>query len=86
MQPVSEVQEKDRRGQEATTPLISKVHEKVVMSSHSDVVQNTLAEQTSFQAGRLCNFLLQWEGLTFDPVILQYVTEVQIAFEGNVML
>ena len=50
------------------------------MSSRSDVVHNMLAKQTTFQAGRLHNFLAQWEGLTSDPVILQYVTGVHIEF------
>ena len=54
------------------------------MSSRSDVVQNMLAKQTAFQAGRLRNFLTQWEGLTSDPVILQYVTGVHIEFKGDI--
>ena len=55
------------------------------MSSRSDVVQNMLDKQTSFQAGRLRNFLAQWEGLTSDPVILQYVTGVHMEFKGDIM-
>ena len=74
----------ERRGREATTPLIPKVCEKLGMSSRSDVVQNMLAKQTAFQAGRLRNFLAQWEGLTSDPVILQYVTGIQIKFKGDI--
>jgi len=66
-------------------PLIPKVCEKLVMSSCSDGVQNMLAKQTSFKAGRLHNFLAQWEGLTSDPVILQYVTGVQIEFRGDII-
>ena len=54
------------------------------MSSRSDVVQNMLAKQTAFQAGRLKQFLAQWEGLTSDPLILQYVTGVQIEFKGDI--
>ena len=71
-------------GREATTPLIPKVRDKLGMSSRNDVVQNMLAKQTTFQAGRLRNFLAQWEGLTFDPVILQYVTGVHIEFKGDI--
>ena len=52
-------------------PLIPKVCEKPSMSPHSDVVQNTLAKQTAFQAGRLRNFLAQWEGLTSDSENLE---------------
>ena len=66
-------------------PLIPKVCEKLDMSSRSDVVQNMLDKQTSFQAGRLRNFLAQWEGLTSDPVILQYVTGVHMEFKGDIM-
>jgi len=55
------------------------------MSSRSGVVQNMLAKQTSFKAGRLRNFLAQWEGLSSNSVILQYVTEVQIEFKGDIM-
>ena len=65
-------------------PLIPKVCEKLSMPSRSDVVQNMLAKQTAFQAGRLRNFLAQWEGLTSDSVILQYVTGVQIEFKGDI--
>ena len=54
------------------------------MSSRSDVVQNMLAKQIAFQAGRLRNFLTQWEGLTSDSVILQYVTGVHIEFKGDI--
>ena len=56
-QPVPEVQEKERRGREATTPFIPKVCENLVMSSRSDVEQNMLAKQISSQAGGLRNFL-----------------------------
>ena len=84
-QPVSKVQEKERRGREATTPLIPKVCEKLDTSSRSDVVQNMHAKQTSFQAGGLRNFLAQLEGLTSESVILQYVTGVQIEFKGDSM-
>ena len=82
---MSKVQEKERRRREATMPLTSKVCEKPLMSSRSDVVQNMLAKQTSFQADRLHDFLAQLEGLTSDPVILQYVTGVQIEFKGDLM-
>ena len=61
--------------------MISEVCEKLIMSPCNDVVHNTLAKQTSFQAGRLRAFLAQWEGLTSDPVILQYVTGVKIEFK-----
>ena len=51
------------------------------MSSRRDVVQNMLAKETSFKAGRL----RKWEGLTSDPVILQYVSGVQIEFKGDII-
>lgn len=44
-----------------------------------------LAQQTSFKAGRLQDFLVQWEVLTSDPIILRYVTGVKIEFKSNIM-
>ena len=82
--PYLKLKKKKEGSERATAPLIPKVCEKLVMSSRSDVVQNMLAKQTSFKAGRLRNFLAQWEGLTSDPVILQYVTGVQIESKGDI--
>ena len=44
-----------------------------------------LEQQTSFLTGKLCNYLAQWETLTWDPVILQYVTGVKIEFKGDIL-
>lgn len=41
-----------------------------------DIVHSLVKSQTSFQAGNLKHFLLQWEALTADPTILQIVTGV----------
>ena len=64
--------------------MISEVYDKLILA-RNDVVQNMLGQQTSFCAGRLRDYLVQWKGLTSDPIILQYVAGVKIEFKGDIL-
>ena len=82
--PVSQVQEKERRGRDEPTLMISEVCDKLILTQN-DVVQNMLGQQTSFCAGRLRDYLAQWKDLTSDPIILQYVAGVKIEFKCDTL-
>ena len=64
--------------------MISHVCDNLLLA-RNDVVVNMLEQQSSFLAGRLRDHLAQWETLTSDPVLLQYVTGVKIEFKGDIL-
>ena len=49
-----------------------------------DIVHSLIKSQTSFQAGEIKHFLLQWEAITNDPTILQIITGVKLEFKDSV--
>ena len=57
--------------QDERTPLTPKVCDKPIITARNTVVQNLLAQQTSFRAGRLRDYITLWEGVTSNHYILQ---------------
>lgn len=43
-----------------------KVRDKPIITARNTVVQNLLAQQTNFRAGRLRDYIKLWEGVTSD--------------------